>query len=96
MKVKVLKLQYLKIFHVDFLYLIIKISIVFEIFSIVLVCDWECFIDRYPDVQKARWLQNPEYGSNIYQRAEWWWNEKGRKAPRDCSCGNKIHNDIEN
>ena len=70
-------------------------SIVFVIFSIVLVCDWECFIDRYPDVQKARWLQNPEYGSNIYQRAEWWWNEKGRKAPRDCSCGNKIHNDIE-
>ena len=76
--------------------LIGKMSNVFVIFSIFLVCDWECFIDRYPDVQKGRFLQNSAYGSNIYQRAEWWWNEKGRKAPRDCSCGNKIHHDAEN
>ena len=46
-------------------------------------------------MQNSRFLQNSAYGSDIYQRAEWWWNEKGRKAPRDCSCGNKIHHDIE-
>ena len=47
----------------------------------VLVCDWQCYLDRYLDLQE-------EFGKNNVLAAKNHWNENGRKEARDCSCGN--------
>ena len=47
----------------------------------VLVCDWQCYLDRYLDLQE-------EFGKNNVLAAQNHWNENGRKEARDCSCGN--------
>ena len=49
--------------------------------SMVLVCDWQCYLDRYLDLQDL-------FGKNNVLAAQNHWNEHGRKEARDCSCGN--------
>ena len=43
-------------------------------------CDWQCYLDRYPDLQAA-------FGSQNLAGAESHWKMHGHKD-RDCTCGN--------
>ena len=43
-------------------------------------CNWQCYLDRYPDLQTA-------FGDDL-AAAEKHWNTHGKKEGRDCSCGN--------
>ena len=43
-------------------------------------CDWQCYLDRYPDLQNA-------FGSHNLAAAENHWKKDGHKT-RDCTCGN--------
>ena len=44
-------------------------------------CDWQCYLDRYKDLQY-------HYGPNNLDGAETHWNTYGKTEGRDCTCGN--------
>ena len=44
-------------------------------------CDWQCYLDRYADLQNA-------FGSHNLAAAENHWNNDGHGQNRDCTCGN--------
>ena len=46
-------------------------------------CDWQCYLDRYADLQNA-------FGSHNLAAAENHWNNIGRSEGRDCSCGKLL------
>merc|ERR1719163_892334 len=42
-------------------------------------CNWQCYLDRYPDLQKA-------FGKTNVKRAEKHWKDHGKKEKRECRC----------
>ena len=46
----------------------------------LIVCNWQCYLDRYGDLIKA-------FGANNIRKAETHWSTQGQKAGRDCTCG---------
>ena len=43
-------------------------------------CDWQCYLDRHRDLQKA-------FGPQNLKAAKEHWKDYGRKEGRDCTCG---------
>ena len=42
-------------------------------------CDWQCYLDRYPDLQNA-------FGATNVAKAERHWQNHGQNDGRDCTC----------
>merc|ERR1719420_2516862 len=42
-------------------------------------CNWQCYLDRYPDLQKA-------FGKNNVEDARKHWYNHGKKENRMCTC----------
>ena len=47
-------------------------------------CDWQCYLDRYPDLQTA-------FGDDL-AAAEAHWNSHGKSESRFCACNAPIRN----
>ena len=47
-------------------------------------CDWQCYLDRYPDLQTA-------FGDDL-AAAETHWNSHGKGGSRFCACNAPIGN----
>merc|ERR1712238_78632 len=46
-------------------------------------CNFQCYLDRYPDLQKA-------FGATNTKDAERHYNNNGRREGRDCTCGDAV------
>ena len=68
-------------------YYIIHILICYLYFSyvikFVLDCDWQCYLDRYSDLQKA-------FGPKNVADAENHWKRHGKSEGRTCTCGSDV------
>ena len=53
-----------------------------HVIKFVLDCDWQCYLDRYSDLQKA-------FGPNNVVAAENHWKGHGKSEGRTCTCGSE-------